>query len=160
MGYTIHAIDWDNPRAKISDNFTVHEATWLPSWRVYHTPSEKEKQNIVDMARVMQKIRDKVKTPIIIHCWIRPNVAWCPNSEWHGQDYNAYVGSKAKRSPHIYGKAVDFHVAGFSGPAGCNTIRRTILPFLEEWGARMEDINGSWIHVDIAKVKYKRFFKP
>ena len=39
-------------------------------------------------------------------------------------------------------------------------MRQVILPHLEEWSIRMEDINGGWIHIDTNPVGYKRFFKP
>ena len=44
-------VDWGNPYAHISEYFTVRDALYLPSWQVYHTPSEKEKANILKLAK-------------------------------------------------------------------------------------------------------------
>ena len=53
-------MDWTNPKTKISKYFTVHEATYLPSWKIYHTPSEAEKTEIVKLAQVMDIIRERI----------------------------------------------------------------------------------------------------
>ena len=153
-------VNWDNPKSKISKYFTVHEATFLPSWRVYHTPSTKEKEEIIKLAKIMDIVRERIGKPIIVHVWIRPKSVNCPNSDKHGQDYNLFIGSKSTKSGHIFGQAIDFHVTGFSGPSGCNEIRQKILPWLEELNLRMEDINGGWVHIDTKPVGFKRFFKP
>lgn len=158
--YSVSEIDWDNPRAAISDHFTVHEATWLPSWKVYHTPSEEEKENIVEMAAAMDKVRKQVNRPIIVHCWIRPLKVNCPGSNRHRKNYNKAVGSTATKSAHIIGRAVDYHVSGFAGAGGCNTVRVSLLPYLERYGLRMEDIDGAWVHNDIQPVVNNRFYKP
>ena len=158
--YLANTVDWNNPAGRISKDFTVHEALWLNSWRVYHTPSEEEKENIVRMAAALQKVRDQLKRPIIVHCWIRPLKANCPGSQYHRKNYNKFVGSTATTSAHIDGRAVDYHVSGFSGDTGCQTVRNTLVPMLEEYGLRMENKVGAWIHNDIAPVKVNRFFVP
>ena len=154
------SIDWENMGAKIASNFTVHESLWLPSWRIYHIPSDEEKQQIVKTADAMQKIRGLFSVGIAVHVWIRPISVNNPDSSHHGENYNLAIGSKSTRSAHIFGKACDFHVSGMSGPAGCEQARQGILLHIEEWDIRMEDINGGWIHIDTNSVGHKRFFKP
>lgn len=153
-------VNWNDPNAKISKYFTVHEATFLPSWRIYHRPSDEEKKEILKLAKVMDTIRERFGKPIIVHCWIRPKTVNCPGHVRHGQDYNLFVGSTSTKSGHIFGQAIDFHVSGYDGPSGCHEARQKILPWLEELSIRMEDIAGGWVHVDTKPVGYKRFFKP
>ena len=153
-------IDWSNPKSKISKHFTVHEATFLPSWRVYHKPSEEEKKELIKTAKKMDILRDRIGKACIIHVWIRPKKANCEGHERHGQDYNVFIGSTSKKSAHIFGRGVDFHFSGFAGPKGCSEIREKIKPWLEELDIRMEDIQGGWIHIDTNPVGYRRFFKP
>jgi len=153
-------INWSDPKAKISKYFTVHEATFLPSWRIYHQPSEQEKKDIVEFAEAMDIVRKRIGKPIYVHVWIRPKKTNAPNSDKHGKDYNSFIGSKSTTSGHIFGKACDFHVSGYLGPEKCAEIRQKILPYLEELNIRMEDINGAWIHLDNKPVGYKGFFKP
>lgn len=153
-------IDWSNPKSKISKHFTVHEATFLPSWRIYHTTSEDEKKEIVKLAEKMDIIRDRIGKSCIVHVWIRPKSVNCPGHERHGQDYNLFIGSTSTRSGHIFGQAIDCHFSGYSGPQGCEEARKLILPWLEELDIRMEDIDGGWIHIDTKPVGHKRFFKP
>jgi uncharacterized ubiquitin-like protein YukD len=153
-------IDWSNPKSNISEYFTVHEATFLPSWGIYHTPNEKEKKEIVKLAEIMDKIRKKLGKPIIVHVWMRPKQVNCPTSDKHGQDYNLFIGSKSTKSGHIFGQAVDFHVKDHEGAEKSSNIRRKILPLLEDLQIRMEDIDGNWIHIDTKEVIYNRFFKP
>lgn len=151
------AINWNDEKAKISRYFTVHEALWLPSWRVYHEPSEEEKDNILELAVKMDKVRDFLQAPISVHVWMRPDFLNAPGHSKHGQDYNAFVKG-APRSAHKLGKAVDWSVPGVS----CDLVRSKLLPKLEEFGLCMEDLPGSnWVHADcMPPRKGGRFFKP
>jgi hypothetical protein len=153
-------IDWNNPQCKISKYFTVGEATYLASIKEYHIPSEEEKTNIIEFAKKMDSIRELVQAPISVHCWIRPISVNCNNDKYQGFNYNAHIGSKALKSAHISGIACDFHVKGFEGNDKCASIRNILLLYLDSLGIRMEDIQGNWIHVDMAPVKSTRFFKP
>ena len=153
-------INWTDNNDKITDHFRVHEALWLPSWRIYHIPSDEEKQQIVSLASFMEKIRELQNRPIFVHCWIRPLKVNRPGTQFHKKNYNKYVGSTSRRSPHIFGRAVDFHVAGFAGPKKCAEIRNMILPNLQRWNIRMENIEGGWIHIDNYPVRNRRFFRP
>jgi hypothetical protein len=156
----IFMINWNDPKCKISKYFTVHEATFLPSWRIYHLPSDEEKVEIVKLAKIMDKLREKLNKPFIVHVWMRPKKVNCAASPRHGQDYNLFIGSKSTKSGHIFGQAVDFHVSGMSGVNGCNLVRQEIMPLLEPLNLRMEDIQGGWVHIDTKEVSHKRFFKP
>jgi Peptidase M15 len=152
-------IYWSNPDTMISKYFSVYEATYLPSWNIWHTPSEEEKANILKVAAKMDCIREFLDEPINVHVWIRPGAVNCPGSEWHGKDYNAFIKG-APRSSHKTGEAVDWSVAGKRTAEGCAEVRAKLLPRLEEWGIRMEDIVGTWVHIDIGAVVSNRFFKP
>jgi len=137
---------FDDPKNKISKHFTAGEATFLPSWGQYHTPSEEEYDNILHMATIMDLVREFLGKPIKVHCWIRPEA------------YNKAIRG-AHNSSHILGKAVDFYVEGMT----CDAVRTLLIPKLEEFGLRMENKPGSnWIHLDCQDLKPggHRFFKP
>lgn len=152
-------IDWTNPSSKVSKYFTVHETTYLPSWGISHIPSDEEKNNIIIQAAAMDKVREFIGLPMNVHVWIRPGSVNCPGSQYHGQDYNAFVKG-AKNSSHKLGKATDWSAKDLS----CDEIRKKLEPKLEEFGVRMEDLAGSnWIHNDTHSPSVsggKRFFKP
>jgi len=148
-------IDWSNPQSKISKYFTVKEALWLPSWKVFHIPTEQEKANILKQAAKMDLIREFLGTPINVHCWLRP-VLNHPGSEYNGKDYNAFVHG-AKNSAHKVGLATDYDAHGLN----CDDVRAKLEPKLEEWEIRMERMpGGQWIHNDCAPVISTRYFKP
>lgn len=168
-------VDWSNPQAPISKYFTVHNATYLPSWKVHHQPTDQQKANILKIAQKMDLVREMLGSPIIVTAWMRPGQAICPGSEWDGKDYNRYIyetqvwknlsdEEKAQKhvpaSPHKDGEAVDWVLVGKEGVDGCNEVRQLLLPKLEEWQLRMEDIQGNWVHLDIRAVINSRFFKP
>lgn len=160
MAYDWLEIDWSDHNAKIGPHFRVHEALWLPSWRIYHIPSDEEKANIVRITDSMELIRGLLGAAIIVHCWIRPLNVNAPDTPHHGENYNRYIGSRSTKSAHIFGRAVDFHVSGYSGPEKCALVRQQILPYLEDWNIRMEDIEGGWVHIDDYPVGHQRFYKP
>ena len=143
---TLSNIDWTNPKAKISKFFTVHEATYLPSWDKYHTPTKAEKVNILHLANILDCLRE-LYGPIIVHCWIRP------------EEYNSHIGGSSS-SAHITGQGVDFHFKAYAGETGCNYMRKLLCVILEKYKIRLEDRVGNWLHLDTKPVTYKRFFKP
>lgn len=147
-------INWSDPKSKISDHFTVHEATWLPSWSIYHTPSEDEKTNILNTVSKMELIRAYVNAPINVHVWIRPSIVNNPNSSYNGQNYNEYVGG-ASNSAHITGLAVDFDVQGIS----CGDIKAKLLIKLQEFNIRCESDTTNWVHIDLYPANPNRYFK-
>lgn len=137
-------IDWNDKKAKISPNFTVHEALWLPSWGVYHTPNDQEKENILKMAAKMEQVREFLGDKSInINCWIRPLSVNCDNKRYWGKNYNRMVGG-AEASAHINGNAVDFTVSSIT----CDEVRHLLQDQLELLNLRMEKKPGSlWVHV-------------
>ena len=132
-------VAWEDENAQVTAHFRVHETLWLPSWRIYHHPSDEEKAEIVKTADAMEKIRGLFNASISVHCWIRPLSVNSPGSARHGKNYNRAIGSRSRKSAHIFGRAVDFHVSGKQGPTQCRQVREVILPDLEEWAIRMED---------------------
>ena len=158
-------IDWSDPNDSISEFFTVHEALWLPSWEIHHKPNAQEKRNIHELAKRMDKVRAYLGWPIIVHCWIRPTAVSCDDPKYKGKNYNLFVGSTSLKSAHIKGKAVDWHAAypkflPVGGVRSCDFVRGCLFHELKEFGLRMENIQGSWIHTDTAPVGNQRFFKP
>lgn len=149
-------IDWENPECKMTPFFKVREALLLPSWKVYHKPTEEEKYNICKTVLLMDEIRELINAPIHIHCWIRPACVNAPDSEYHGKDYNYYVGG-SKRSGHILGIAVDFSSPG----ENCDDLRAALVPKMDAWQFRIEDLRGAkWVHVDLKPPGPSgRFFK-
>lgn len=143
-------MDWSDPKAKISNNFTVKEAIWLPQWDRLATErdglGQVQKDNLVRLFKLMDWVRGYFNKPVIVHVAFR------------SYSYNKLVGG-APSSAHLKGMAVDFHVAGID----CDAARTAIVPKLEEWGMRCEDLPGSsWIHLDTKQVGVgaQRFFKP
>lgn len=148
------SINWSNPKDKISKYFTVGEALYLPQWKCYHLPSEEEKDTILRHAQNMDKVRQELGVPCVVHCWIRPSSLNCPDSPHHGEDYNALVKG-AKESRHIKGDATDYHPVGLS----CDEARAKLESKLEEFGMRMEKAPGTnWVHNDSGPVVSNRYF--
>lgn len=87
-------------------------------------------RNAAKTARVLQKVRDALKRPIVVHCWVRQI------------PHNKRVGSTAKRSAHLNGCAVDFHVQGMGMEAARKAILKLDLPL------RVEAGTPTWVHVD------------
>lgn len=174
------AVDWNDPKCKISKHFTVKEVTYLNSWNVYHIPTDEQKKAILDLAPKLEKAIDLLEARygakgVSVHCWMRPDKAICPGSKWDGMDYNRYIyetqvwkdltaaekaEKKVPQSPHRTGHAIDFHMIGMEGADNCAKVRGTLIPSLEAFGLRMEDISGGWVHLDDLPVKNSRFFKP
>lgn len=139
------AINWSDPKSKVTLNFTVKDACWLPSWGKLHTPSIKEQANLLQMCQLLEKIRGFLgNKEIVVHCMIRP------------PEYNKQIGGRPQ-SAHLEGLACDFSVKGMD----CDDVRKLLLPKLESWKCRMEDLpDSNWVHVDLKAVITKRFFKP
>lgn len=176
-------IDWANPKSKLSENFSVGEALTLPSWGVMHLPSEAEKVALEGIAKkvtaainVLEKKLGK-QLHVSVHAWMRPDVANIPGSKWDGKDYNRYIYEtqvwkgltaaemalkKVPNSPHKTGHAIDFHIVGYEGKAGCDKIRELLEPELEALGLRMEKAIGAggWVHLDDLPVVNNRYFNP
>lgn len=117
--------DW-----KITNNFTWQEA-FTNETRIDGYPPLEIFINVVETAKVAQRIRVKLKRPMIIHCWVRQI------------PHNKRAGSSAKRSPHINGRAIDFHINGLAD----SEVRKKILEL--NLPVRVEDGTTGWVHIDI-----------
>lgn len=146
-------IDWTNPKSKISKYFTVGEATYLPQLKMYYSPTDVEKQNIIKLAETLDKVREIVNKPFIVNIWIRPVVTKLDGTV---VDYNALIGG-AKNSAHKAGNAVDLRVREMEA----EDVRKLLAPSLESLGLRME-ADVSWCHFDNRPVPSggNRIFKP
>lgn len=89
------AIDWSDPDCMISTYFSVLEATKADPARMPRSGSLEE-QNIIRIARELDKIREEWKSPIGVTSWYRPPAI------------NAMVGG-VSNSQHINGAAVDVY---------------------------------------------------
>jgi uncharacterized protein YcbK (DUF882 family) len=138
-----------NPQDKISKYFTYKEALWLPQWNRCATSedglTDDHIQNLKELFTKMDEVREFFGAPVIVHVSFRPQI------------YNAQVNG-SKRSAHMEGKAVDFHVKGLN----CDDARAKLLPKLDELGFRMENLpNSGWVHLDTrVPGPSGRFFKP
>lgn len=150
-------IDWNDKKSKITPHFTVHDATWLPTWEIYHIPSEEEKANIIKTAEKLELIREYIDRAINVHVWIRPLKVNAPGTIYNGRNYNLAVGG-APRSAHISGLAVDWNPYKMT----CSEARIILIPMLAEYKIRMENIEGNWVHIDLNDPApgRPRFFRP
>lgn len=116
--------DW-----KITNNFTWNEVFTNETSKDGY-PILEVFQNAVELSIQLQKIRAKIGKPIIVHCWVRQI------------PHNKRAGSTAKRSPHINGRAVDFHIEGMTDKEVRNRILSIGMP------VRIEDNTSGWVHID------------
>lgn len=141
-------INWDDPQEHVSKFFTVHECLWLPRWsRMANNDDgfcDKIGFNLIDLCMKLDLVRDFMKDAMIVHCMFRPFA------------YNHLVLG-AYNSPHTRGQACDFHFRA----TDCDQARQTLVPKLQEFNLRMEDLPGAaWVHLDTADVVNHRYFKP
>lgn len=128
-----------------SKYFYWGEALYLPRIDDYHMPSAEEMINIQKLAFKLDVVREFIKQPFKINCWIRP-----VSSNTHkkpGTNYNQLVGG-ANGSTHISGKAVD----GYFLNTDLDETIEKLIPKLADFNLSMEQ-NGSkykrmWIHLE------------
>jgi zinc D-Ala-D-Ala carboxypeptidase len=139
-----------------SKYFKWKELLYLPSWNIYHTPSDIEIENLTKLAHKMDEIRDYLENPVNVNCAIRPMAVNCPGSRFHGKNYNQAVGG-AQASAHIVGLAMDFTVSRMT----CDDARFHLKSQLNFYNVRMENKPGAgWVHLDLYEPKPNRFFIP
>jgi putative chitinase len=88
-------IDWQNPTDKISEFFTVGEATQNDDRRI-PTPGSEVEANILALAKELDKVRKEWGSPIGVTSWYRPPTI------------NREVGG-VSNSQHITGCAADIY---------------------------------------------------
>lgn len=149
-------INWQYSTDKISTHFSVNDALYLHKWGRLANESDglnnEIKENLINLCAKMEVVRHFLgDLPIIVQCTYRP------------EEYNKLVKG-ATNSAHKYGMAMDFVVQGYEGNDGCDKIRSLLVPKLEEFGLRMEDISDrldrTWIHIDVRDPVHNRYFKP
>lgn len=144
----MNTIDWTDPKAKVSEHFSVHEAIYLPTWDRMATESDgltqPVKDNLVNLCAVMEKVRELLGCPITVHCMYRP------------PEYSKLVGGH-ENDVHTMGMAVDFDC---NPSMSTDDIKAKLLPELERMGLRMENngSNSGWIHIDTHAVIHNRYF--
>lgn len=145
--YKMGDIDWTNPKCKITEHFSVNEAIYLPTWDRMATEADGLTQeiqdNLVNLCFIMEKVRDLLGVPMVVHCTYRP------------PEYSKEVGGSLT-DPHTRGQAIDFNLDGME----IEDAKNALLPKLEELGLRMEQGTSSWIHLDTCPVIHNRYFKP
>jgi len=128
------------------ENFYWYEALAHRDWNSYIFPTLRQKNKIISIAKRLELVRAYFgHKPIVITSWLRI------------KPYNKLIEG-AKNSPHLYGMGVDFVIPGIP----CDKVRKKLLPCLEEYDLRMENLPGAkWIHVDSRlPIGDRRYFKP
>ena len=134
----------------LSTNFTLAEATYSETairLGINNQPNEQQLENMVTVARNMEKVRDVLGGKgIRVNSWLRlPEV-------------NVAVGG-SKVSSHMDGWAVDFTCAGFGDPyAVCKAIEASGIKF-----DQMIHEFGRWTHISFApemRGQFMTIFKP
>jgi hypothetical protein len=135
---------------QLSANFTLDEATYSETavrMGINNQPNEQQLENMVTVARNMEKVRDVLGGKgIRVNSWLRlPEV-------------NVAVGG-SKVSSHMDGWAVDFTCAGFGDPyAVCKAIEASGIKF-----DQMIHEFGRWTHISFAPEMRQQaltIFKP
>jgi uncharacterized protein YcbK (DUF882 family) len=155
------------PSDKISDHFTWKEALWLPQYaRMANEEedglTEDHRGNLKSLFKKMDLVREFFDSPIIVHVAYRSkkyNHELYERMNQERKEKGLPPLKETTNSPHMQGLAVDFHVKGLP----CAEARKRILEAkkLEEWGMRMENIEGEWVHLDTRQPGPSgRFFRP
>lgn len=85
-------VDWNDPTDSISKYFFVYEVTQKDPRRIPQT--EEIKQNILLLARHLDRVREQWGSPVVVTSWYRPPLV------------NREVGG-VSNSQHLYGLAAD-----------------------------------------------------
>ena len=118
---------------KLTNNFTLSEFN-----KHNFTISDTVFQNIFNLAKNLQVLRDEVKKPIKI------------TSGYRNAEFNAKIKGAIK-SRHITGEAADFKIAGMTPKEVAAVIEKLIAAGKMEEGGL--GIYSTWIHYDHRNVK-------
>lgn len=143
-------IKWDDPSCKVTEHFIVKDSIWLPRYGRLATEADgltlEKKANLILLFNQMEVVRAFLgNKPIVV------------NVTYRSKAYNKLVDG-ATNSAHLFGKAVDFFVPGMT----CDDVRKLIVPKLEEWKLRCENLpRSTWTHIDSRSPGAGgRYFKP
>lgn len=126
-------IDWTNPKAKVSDHFTVNDCLILHNWnRLAKEDDGADFNALSSLCQVMEKVRVLLGCPINVHCMFR------------SQKYNQEQGIKPA-DVHSMNLACDFDC---SPTLTIQQVKDILEPNLESLGIRMEKGTTSWVHID------------
>lgn len=90
--------------------------------------------NIKELANNLQVLRETVGRPVKI------------TSGWREKSHNAKIKGAAKNSQHIYGRAADIKVSGFTPKQIANIIEKLIKAGKMKQGGL--GVYSSWVHYD------------
>jgi uncharacterized protein YcbK (DUF882 family) len=143
-------IDWTDPKAQITDHFTIADAIMLHSWNRLANESDglddDMKNQLIASCQKWEAVREVLGSPMRVHCMFRSPA------------YNAVIKAPANDA-HSRGQAIDFDCGG---ALSTDEVKAKMMPLLESMGLRMEN-NGagaSWVHLDVSPVIHNRFFLP
>ena len=128
-----------------AQHFKWKECLFLPSWGIYHTPSDEEVQNLTALITKIDILHDYFDRPFNVHCCIRPTSVNCPGSPYHGKNYNAHVGG-ATHSSHVVGKALDFDIAGLTVDEVMVQAKAQINNWQLSWEKNGSSVGRNWLH--------------
>lgn len=158
-------IDWTDPDCRVSKYFTVQEAIGLPGWKRLADASDgfgtEQQDALVDLFKRMDKVREFLGVPIIVHCAYRPPVY---NDLVGGARDSAHMARNIGKKKTVLIAACDWHPSydGIVPEVACEQVKEVLPPLLEQWGLRMEAETTDWIHLDTKPVPNggRRVFSP
>lgn len=135
------SIDWTDPKAKITEHFTVSDAIMLHSWNRLANESdgltEDLKDKLIVLCKKMEEIRLLVGCPINVHCMFR------------SMKYNQEVVKAIPNDVHARAEAADWDALP---TLTIEQAKEKIRPNLESLQIRMESGTATWIHNDVHPV--------
>jgi len=139
-------IDWTDPKANVTEHFTVNDCLMLHNWNRLATEADGANFNsLIILCDKMEEVRSTLECPINVHCTFR------------SQDYNKEQGIKPD-DVHSMNVAMDFDC---SPNLSIQDIKDKLEPLLESLNIRMELGTTSWIHLDVrAPGPSGRYFTP
>jgi len=133
-------INWTDPKAHVTPNFTVHDCLWLGHWgRLANATdglTDDLCQKLITTCENAEKIRAILQCPMLI------------SSMYRSPAYSPIVG----------GSATDVHTQGIAFDFVPDTIlsidaaKELIRPNLDDLNLRMEAGTTNWIHIDSHQV--------